>query len=355
MIRVLALVTLPSLGASNRLRVEQYAPLLKERGISLVVSPFFDDATYRILYRRGHAIGKALGVARGVLRRLRDLLRARRYDLVLVHRESAPLGPPLVERALGLLGRRYVFDFDDAIQLGPVHPSNRRWGFLRHPSRVSTAVRGAAAVVAGNEYLAAWARERNENVTVISTPVDAERHQPASGTREAGPLVIGWVGSSTTAPYLRLLDDALDALARDHDLVVRVVGGDYTHSRVRVEVIPYDLEREAKILQTFDIGLLPEPDDAWTRGKGAFKALLYMASGVPTVASRVGVNAEVIGDAGFCVDGTADWIEALRRLAGDPALRAELGARGRARILARYSVAVQAPRLAAVLTSAAQP
>ena len=355
MIRILALVTLPTLGASNRLRVEQYAPLLRDRGITLAVSPFFDDATYRILYQRGRTSRKALGVARGILRRLWDVLRAPRYDLVLVHRESAPLGPPLVERALRLLGRRYVFDFDDAIQLGPVHPSNRRWGFLRHPSRVSAAVRGATAVIAGNEYLAEWARERNENVTVISTPVDADRHQPVRGAKQAGPLVIGWVGSSTTAPFLRLLDDALDALARDYDLVVRVVGGDYTHPRVRVEVIPYDLEREAEILQTFDIGVLPEPDDAWTRGKGAFKALLYMASGLPTVASRVGVNTEVIGDAGFCVDGTAGWIEALSRLAGDPALRAELGARGRARILARYSVAVQAPRLATVLTSAARP
>ena len=354
MIRVLALVTLPTMGASNRLRVEQYASPLKERGIALEVSPFFDDATYRILYQRGRALEKAFGVARGVLRRLRDLLRARRYDLVLVHRESAPLGPPLVERALGLLGRRYVFDFDDAIQLGPVHPSNRRWRFLRHPSRVSAAVRGAAAVIAGNEYLAEWARERNDNVTVISTPVDADRHQPVRGAKGAGPLVIGWVGSSTTAPYLHLLDDALDALAPDHDLVVRVVGGEYTHPRARVEVLPYDLEREAGILQTFDIGVLPEPDDAWTRGKGAFKALLYMASGVPTVASRIGVNAEVVGDAGFCVDGTAGWIEALRRLAGDPELRAQLGARGRARVLERHSVVVQAPRLAAVLTSAAQ-
>lgn len=352
MIRVLALVTLPSLGASNRLRVEQYAPLLRERGISLAVSPFFDDATYRILYQRGRALEKALGVARGVLRRLRDLLRARRYDVVLVHRESAPLGPPLMERALGLLGRRYVFDFDDAIQLGPVHPSNRRWGFLRHPSRVSAAVRGAAAVISGNEYLAEWARERNENVTVISTPVDAHLHHPAVGPRPPGPLVIGWVGSSTTAPYLRLLDEALATLAREEDVVVRVVGGDYRHPSARVEVVPYDLAREADLVRGFDIGVLPEPDDPWTRGKGAFKALLYMSSGIPTVASRVGVNEEVIGDAGYCVDGTAGWIEALRRLAVDPALRAALGARGRARVLARHSVEVQVSRLAGVLTAA---
>lgn len=354
MIRVLALVTLPSLGASNRLRVEQYGPLLRDRGIILEVSPYFDDATYRILYQPGRVLRKARGVLRGAMRRLWDVLRATRYDLVLVHRESAPLGPPLVERALRLLGRRYVFDFDDAIHLGPIHPANRRWRFLRHPSRVGAAIAGATAVIAGNDYLAAWARGLNRNVTVISTPVDPRVHHPAAGPRPAGPLVIGWVGSSTTAPYLRLLDEALETLAREHDLIVRIVGGDYRHPSVRVEVVPYDLAREADLVRTFDIGVLPEPDDPWTRGKGAFKALLYMSSGIPTVASRVGVNEEIVGDAGYCVEGSAEWIEALRRLATDPGLRASLGARGRVRVLERYSTDVQVSRLAGVLAAAAR-
>lgn len=353
--RVLCLVPYPTLGASNRLRVEQYAPLLRDEGVHLEVSPFLDDATYRVLYVPGHARAKLRAVLRGFLRRIRDVQRAASYDLVLVHREAAPVGPPLVERALARRSVPYVLDFDDAIFLRAVHPANRRWAWLRDPSRVMESARLARAVVVGNEYLAARAREWNADVTVIPTPVDADRHQPRPRSRRSGSLLLGWVGSSTTAPYLRLLDAPLREVARRRDIVLRVVGGEYTHPDVRVEARPYDLVAEPDEIAEFDIGLLPEPDDEWTRGKGAFKALLYMATAVPVVASRVGVNPDVVGDgiSGVCVDGASDWAEAIERLGEDSALRERMGAAGRARVEELYSLRVQAPRLAKVLLRAA--
>ncbi len=356
-VRVLALVTLPTLGAGNRLRIEQYGPSLRAEGIELVVSPFFDDATRGVLYQRGRLLEKALGVLRGFARRARDLVRARRYDLVLVYRESAPLGPPLVEALFRVLRVPYVYDFDDAIFLRPPYSANRAWDWLRPPSRVASTARGARAVIVGNEYLAEHARRWNERVTIIPTPVDTERHRPRRTERPTGPLVLGWVGSQTTAPYLRLMDDALTAIAKRHDVVVRVVGGRYDHPSARVEELPYDLDREPADLESFDIGLLPEPDDGWTRGKGAFKALLYMATGLPVVASRVGVNPDVVlsGETGFCVDTTDEWVRALEQLLSDPELRLRMGSSGRQRVVERYSLAIQAPRLARVLRDAVIP
>src|SRR5688572_14089359 len=111
MLRVLALTTLPTSGPGNRLRVEQYAEALRGMGIALDVSAFFDEDAYRGLYLPGRALAKAAATLRGVVRRLRDLARVRSYDLVLVYRESAPIGPPLFERLLALLRRRYVYDF----------------------------------------------------------------------------------------------------------------------------------------------------------------------------------------------------------------------------------------------------
>lgn len=354
--RVLALVSLPTLGAGNRLRIEQYAGPLAENGIHLDVAPFFDDAAYRILYLPGRTIAKASGVLRGILRRSRDALRAGRYDAVIVYRESAALGPPLFERLLLRLGVPYVFDFDDAIFLRPIHPVNRRWSWLRDASRASFTARHAAAIVAGNEYLADWARTCNRSVTVIPTPVDTTRHRPRPGRHSGpGPVIVGWVGSSTTAPYLRLLDGPLADLARSGpELLLRVIGGGYRHPDVRVDAVPYDLAAEPDQVAAFDIGILPEPDDPWSRGKGAFKAMLYMAAGVPVVASDIGVNREVIGDGGFCVRSDAEWVERIRQLASDPLLRRRMGDAGRARIEERYSLRVQAPRLADVLRSVAR-
>lgn len=354
--RVLALVTLPTLGAGNRLRIEQYAGPLRAHGIDLTVSAFFDDAAYEVLYRPGHWFQKLRGVLRGVGIRVLDLARAPRFDLILIYRESAPIGPPLFERALGLLRIPFVFDFDDAIFLGPIHPVNRRWAWLRNSSRVIEAVRRARAVIAGNDYLRDWAMQHNERVDVITTPVDTERHRPAdrSAQPETSELVLGWVGSSTTAPYLHLLDDVLEGLAPTRDVVVRVVGGEYCHPRVRVEVRPYDLESEAAEIQRFTIGLLPQPDDAWTQGKGAFKALLYMAAGIPVLASRVGVNPTVVVDGvtGYCVSDVSEWVERLDQLARNPELRSRLGAAGRERVERLYSLRVLTPRLAQVLMRA---
>lgn len=341
----------PPLGPSNRLRIEQYAPLLRPQGIELTIAPYLDQRSFAVLYQRGHTLAKAMGVARGAARRIRDLRRARGFDLVVIHRESAPIGPPLVERALRRMGIPYVYDFDDAIFLRAIHPSNRAWAWLRRPN-VTETTRGAEHVIAGNEYLAQWARRVNEHVTVLPTPVDTDRHRPAEAHPRGGPLVIGWVGSSTTAPYLRILDEPLRRLAARHDLVVRVIGGGYDHPTARVERIPYSLADEPAQVQGFDIGVLPEPDDEWTRGKGAFKGMLYMAAAVPVVASPVGVNPDVIGDGGLCVAGDAEWTAALERLLLDAGERRRLGDAGRRRIVERYSLHVQAPRFAAVLRDA---
>jgi len=318
------------------------------------VSPFFDEAAYAVLYRSDRELARVAGTVRGVLRRLRDFARAGRFDLVLVYRESAPIGPPVFERLLIRKGKSYVYDFDDALFVGPVHPSNRRWSWLRAPARYGEIVRGARTVIAANEYLGAWARGLGAEVTIIPTPVDTTRFVP--GRRRSGsPFVIGWIGSSTTAPYLRLLDEVLDRLVGRIDFVLRVVGGTYAHPRAPVEVIPWSLAREPDDVAGFDIGVLPEPDDVWTRGKGAFKAILYMAVGLPVVASTVGVNPEVIpeGRVGFCVQSADEWVAAIERLAGDPDLRARLGATGRRWVEERYSLKALAPRMATVLRSAA--
>lgn len=353
--RVLCLVPYPTLGASNRLRVEQYAPLLADQGIRLEISAYLPERTYRVLYRRGYLVEKVLGVLLGALRRFVDLGRAKRYDLVLVHRESAAIGPALFERVLTALRVPYVLDFDDAIFLPTAHPANRRWQWLRPPGRVAESARRARLVIVGNEYLASYARRWNQRVVVLPTPVDTDRHRPRA-SRVAGPhTVIGWVGSSTTSPYLRLVDGPLAAVGARDDVELRVIGGEYANPAVRhVVVRPYSLEREPTDVAQFDIGILPEPDDPWTRGKGAFKALLYMATGLPVVASAVGVNCEVVVDAvtGYCVATEEEWRLALERLIAEAELRRKMGEAGRARAEEGYSLRTLAPRFGALLREA---
>lgn len=351
-LRVLCLVT--SRTAGNRLRVIQYAVPLREQDVELTVSSFFTEGADEFLYRPGGVLRKTLHVLAGLWRRAGDLYRARTYDLVLVYREALPIGPAIFERALRLLRVPFVYDYDDAIFLGQPNSVNARWSWLRPRSRVATTTALAAAVIVGNEYLAKEARKWNPSVTIIPTPVDTDRHFRRTPHTDRRPMVIGWVGSHSTAPYLRLLDGVLARVAAEHDVVMRVIAGDYEHATCRIEVQPFDLRSEPSEVADFDIGVLPELDDPWTRGKGAFKAMLYMAAGVPVVASRVGVNSAVIPDnvVGFCVDTEDDWFAALTSLLTDAPLRERLGTAGRERAEREYALRVRAPQLAEVLRSA---
>ena len=120
---------------------------------------------------------------------------------------------------------------------------------------------------------------------------------------------------------------------------------------VDVEFRRWTLDSELACFDGMGIGLMPLDDSPWARGKCAFKAIQYMALGLPTVASPVGMNAEVIrhGDSGFLASDEREWVDRLDRLLSDPALAARVGAAGRRRVEAHYSLAVVSRRLVEIL------
>jgi glycosyltransferase involved in cell wall biosynthesis len=79
-----------------------------------------------------------------------------------------------------------------------------------------------------------------------------------------------------------------------------------------------------------------------------------MASGVPVVSSPVGVNRELImrSGGGYLADTPDEWEDALRSLAADPDLRAEMGRKGRAFVEGYADLRTQSSRLAQLLTGA---
>ena len=179
-----------------------------------------------------------------------------------------------------------------------------------------------------------------------------EPRQPAPG-----PPVIGWTGSHSTLQHLDSLKVALQKLARREDFVLRVIGpGRYNLPGVRTESVTWRSSSEVADLRALDIGIMPLPDNPWTRGKCACKALQYMGLGIPTVCSPVGINSEIIEDGvnGLLADSTDEWIEKLTQLLRSADLRSHIGLAGRATVEAKFSARVQAPRVFEVLRTAAQ-
>jgi glycosyltransferase involved in cell wall biosynthesis len=251
--------------------------------------------------------------------------------------------------ALRRRNRRLVFDLDDAVMFRATGRRRQR-SFLR-AWRLSRMLRRSFLFLAGNSYLASWAPRRLP-VVLRPTPVEPGRFRPRSEWPERA-NVVGWIGTAATLPYLRGLLPALRELARRRsDLVLRVVGPEPEGLEgPSVEHVPWTEEGEAGALASLDVGVLPLPDDPWTRGKCAFKALQYMAAGLPVVASPVGMNGEVVADGatGFLATEPGEWVERLDALLDDAGSRETMGRAGRARVEERWSHETLTPPLARTL------
>lgn len=358
--KVLALAAYPIAGASTRFRVAQYIEPLRARGIEVSLLTHLSDRGFAALYKPG-VLRKARAVLGGALREAVDALAiARDADLVWVQREASLIGPEYLERFLALSGRRLVFDVDDAIWLKAPEDgaANPRWARrLRSATKAERLLRAAQEVIVGSGHLAEHARRHARAVTVVPTVVSREEWTP-SVREDRSPLVLGWVGSHSTAPFLAQIAPALRELqSAGHVFELRVVGAQapFTLAGARVVSEPFELAREVDAVRAFDVGLAPMPAGPWTDGKCGFKQLQYMALGIPCVTSPwAGAKDFVRPDENALVCHSHDeWKAALVRMLTDAALRRRIGQAGRALVEAEYCAERQVDRVATVLGRAA--
>jgi len=350
--RVLFWVPYPHEGASNRFRVEQYMPYLKRENIEFTLHPFWNIAAFKVLYGKGNYFKKMFFFLLGSVSRFLDIFRMYKYDIVFIHREAFPLGSCFFESVPGFFKKPIIFDFDDAIFLPSSSPQNNFIERFKKPEKVATILKLSDRVIAGNDYLAEFALHYNRNVSVIPTPVESDKFYPiARDARER--VVIGWIGSVTTSDFLNGVKGVFIALSKKYsNIEFKIVGGNLSISNLpNITSKPWILEQEVGDLRTFDIGIMPMPDNEWTRGKCGFKAILYMSMGIPSVCSPVGMNREIITDGvnGFLADGEDQWIEKLSSLIEDPELRHAMGLAARKTVEERYSVKANAPKFLDVI------
>jgi len=348
------------LAPTCRFRILPYIRPLESLGVSVTVDAA-DPPKYT--WNESHPWNRpgVWRIARGLIRwrglrnRLRAVARAADFDVVLLQRDLSLFDETAdLEQALLRVNPRIVFDIDDALWLHPDGtPNPPREAKLRR-------ILGLARIVtAGNGTLRAWAGG-GDRVVLLPTPVDTDHYTPAPGPRAAGgPVVLGWIGLRSNLPHLMTIAGPLARVTSRRDAVVRIVCDrppDPATLPFRAETVAWSAERELEHLRSFDAGLMPLPDNAWTRGKCGLKLLQYMAVGIPTAASPVGVNREILagGEVGLLPEGEAAWQEALERLVADASYRERSGRTGRTRAEAHYSVTRWAPALLQILNEAAR-
>jgi len=245
-------------------------------------------------------------------------------------------------RLFAALARRCVFDVDDAIyvrkprRLGE-QPDESPW----RRKKFAATCRLVDVVAAGNDVLAGVARPAAREIAILPTSIDVACYLPTSARADDAPTV-AWIGSPENLTYLEMLHPALARLSERHpNLKLRVICSRFPEWHdVIVEPVAWSSATEAQSLAGAHIGVMPLTDDAWARGKCAFKLLQYMAAALPCVASPVGANTEAVIDGfnGFHAASVDAWEQSLDKLIRSPQLRAAQGANGLAHVRERYAM-----------------
>lgn len=345
--KVLFLVPYPVRHApSQRFRVELFEPELQAAGVAYTIAPFMDKDTWNVLYKNGSITQKAWGIAKGYFKRLKTVLfDVPKYDYIFIHREAAPLGPPIFEWLIAKLWRKkIIFDFDDAIWIENTSHENKLAALLKAAWKTKNICKWSYKVAGGNNYLCNFAQQYNNNVVLLPTCVDMQRMHKGEKQHQNGQVTIGWTGSHSTLKYLDDVIDVLQELEEKYNTRFLVIANKQPDLPLKNwEFIKWEEQTEVADLLKIDIGIMPLKADAWSEGKCGFKLIQYLSLGIPAVANPVGVNSIIIeeGINGFLCQQKEDWITALTTLVEDVNKRASFGKKGKEKMQASYSIAAQ--------------
>jgi glycosyltransferase involved in cell wall biosynthesis len=342
------LVILPQhdqMGGSSRLRLYQYVPAFENAGLKPTTYPLISSQLLKSRYKSGKY--PKWQIAKTYLKRIRLLLSLKAASVVLIEKELFRYLPFEFEKFL-LRGKRIVLDYDDAVFHNyDTHPSPVVKKLLKE--KISRLMKLADCVVVGNPYLRIYAENSGaKNIVLLPTVVDLAKYQNSTSEMSTElttvPRIV-WIGSPSTVKYLEIVKPALEKLFQKTQFILRVIGGVIDLPKIKTEIIPWDIKSEVKLIKECQIGIMPLTDSAWERGKCGFKLIQYMACGLPTVGSPIGINSEIIDHekSGFLASNISDWVKYLERLLSSVTLRNEMGLAGLKIVEQRFTLNTTGP------------
>lgn len=326
----------------QRFRCEQYIPILKECGYEITYSNLLSkwDDTY--FYQEGKYLFKAFIFLKTFIHRCFDVLRAKRYDAIFIYREAFMIGTTIFERGLKHSGKPIIYDFDDSIWIQDISEGNKNLSWMKRAGKTDEIIAMADLVIVGNQYLAEHAQQFNSNVAIIPTTIDTNYHKPAEKNNKSS-VCVGWTGSETTMRHFKLIIPVFERLQQkygDKISFIQISNQPVYCPNLNLETLVWNAQDEIEQLQKIDIGVMPLPNDAWSKGKCGFKGLQYMSLAIPTIMSPVGVNTEIIADGenGFFATSEDEWFTTICNLIENKELCKTIGKAGRKTVIERYSI-----------------
>ncbi len=328
----------------QRLKYEQYFQYFRDNNIELTVRPFMTVPFQHIVYKKGYFFKKIYWTIYGYCSRAALLFKLRKYDVAYIFLWVTPFGPPFFEWLYRKCCKKIIYDIDDLVYLSEAKSkANRMVSFLKGRKKPIFLMKHADHVITCTPYLDQFVRKYNQHTTDISSTINTELYRPRGNySIQNRKVILGWSGSHSTSKYLYLLEPVFRELLREGISFKLLVMGDpgFHIDGIEVEALPWAADYEVEVINRFDIGLYPLPDEQWVYGKSGLKALQYMAAGVPTIATAIGTNFRIIenGVNGFLVTDHHEWVTRIKELIRDEGLRSCIGRKGAEHIERNYSL-----------------
>ncbi len=272
----------------------------------------------------------------------------KKADLFVIQRMLPCPGTETTLSGIFKMGTPIIYEVDDLLMEMPPNNPNREFAMQCRPF-VLDVMQKAAAITVSTEALKAELLRWNPNIYVLPNLID-ERLWSQTQRPHAGPVVIGFTGTSTHGDDLRMIEDAFIQISAKHgqgvafqfmgcvtDRLARLPGA-------KVAEFTPDYESFARALQTtpMDVAVVSLEDNLFNRCKSNIKWLEYSACGIAGVYSDLPPYNSCIrhGQTGLLVGNRVqDWFQAIDTLVTNTSLRRAIAQQARQEVLSDYTLA----------------
>ena len=258
-------------------------------------------------------------------------------DYFIIGRNAILPGLPIFETFLYLINKKLIYDFDDAIYLSPVN-DNFFINILRFKWRVRYIAKLSKMIFIGNRFLEDYIKKYNRNTYIIPTTVDINNYNSKLETHSSK-VIVGWTGSKSTSNYIQEIIPVLEKVNQKIPFDIIVLGAKIDLGSLSGKCVIWNSKNEEKFIRKMDIGLMPLPDNKWTKGKCGLKAIQYSNYFIPSIVSDVGVNEEVIinDQTGYVIQNNEELADKLINLIKNKKLRIEMGIKANHHVKKNYN------------------
>ena len=344
--KIIFITPTDNIGASARYRVYQYLEYLPNE-ILYTVYPFMSNNDY-FNFKKNKKLRIFIKMPLLLLKRCKLILKCKKNDIIFLHRDIIPFGPIFFERILKLKGCKIILDLDDAVyskNIDEISSGNKLLYKLKYGKRFDSLIKIVDSVLCGNKYIYEHCIQYNKKCTILPTVIDTEKVKVRNvNMKKNGEITIAWIGNPGNSNYVLAILDQINEYFKNSTIKcnLKLIGAkniNKKYSHINIIQKQWNLCTEYEELYECDFGIMPLLDTEWSKGKCGAKILQYFASGMPALASNVGVNNEIIDDGinGFVVKDN-NWYEGIDKMVKKYTDLDKMGKNGRKKVEDKYSI-----------------